>query len=174
MAADRAVPTGPAPMPRPPSGHTAQVPSAKPPKLPRHFLVDDCHPSVTLTWMEIKPKDPRFYVDAAGKAHAEDWLAGLKDLPAKATITARLARIRRGLLGDCERYQAITELKIDFGPGYRVYTVEDGAVLVILLCGGDKSDQKKDFKKARRLADEYHQEKKTGAAKLRPLPDQRA
>jgi len=121
--------------------------------------------------MEIKPKDPKFYVDVNGKAHAEEWLVGLKDLSAKATITARLARIRRGLLGDCERYEAITELRIDFGPGYRVYTVEDGAVLVVLLCGGDKSDQKKDFKKAGRLANEYHKEKKSGVAKLRSLPD---
>jgi putative addiction module killer protein len=99
---------------------------------------------------------------------------GLKDLSAKATITARLGRIRRGLLGDCERYESITELKIDFGPGYRVYTVEDGAILVVLLCGGDKSDQKKDFKKARRLANEYQKEKKGGTAKLRSVLDQGA
>ncbi|HTA17496.1 MAG TPA: type II toxin-antitoxin system RelE/ParE family toxin [bacterium] len=121
--------------------------------------------------MEVKPKDPQFYVDVSGKAHAEDWLNALKDLSAKATIVARLGRIRRGLLGDCERYGAVTELRIDFGPGYRIYTVEDGTVLVVLLCGGDKSDRKKDFKIAKRLADEYHKEKETGAAKFRPLPE---
>ena len=121
---------------------------------------------------EIRPKTPKFYVDITGKAHAEDWLQGLKDLSAKATIVARLARIRRGLLGDCERYEMVTELRIDFGPGYRVYTVEDGFELVILLCGGDKSSQKRDFKEARRLANEYHKEKKEGrGAKLRSFPD---
>jgi putative addiction module killer protein len=116
--------------------------------------------------MEVKPKSPQFYVDVNGKAHAEEWLRGLKDLSAKATIASRLGRIRRGLLGDCERYEAVTELRIHFGPGYRVYTVEDGPVLVVLLCGGDKSDQKKDFKQAKELADEYHKVKKGGSAKL--------
>jgi putative addiction module killer protein len=121
--------------------------------------------------MEVEPKNPQFYVDVAGKAHARDWLDGLKDLSAQAAIATKLDRIQRGLLGDCERYESITELRVNFGPGYRIYTVEDGPVLVVLLCGGNKSGQKSDFKKARSLANEYYQEKKVGAAKLRPLSD---
>jgi putative addiction module killer protein len=121
--------------------------------------------------MEVGPKNPLFYVDVAGKCHAQDWFLELKDLSARAAIAARLARIRRGLLGDCERYEAVTELRINFGPGYRIYTIEDGPVLVVLLCGGNKSGQRSDFKKARDLAHEYHQEKKIGAAKLRPFSE---
>jgi putative addiction module killer protein len=121
--------------------------------------------------MEVGPKNTLFYIDVNGKAHAEDWLVGLKDLSAQGAILARLKRIQRGLLGDCERYESITELRINVGPGYRIYTVEDGPVLVILLCGGNKSGQRRDFNKARDLAHEYHQEKKIGAAKLRPVSE---
>ena len=122
--------------------------------------------------MEVGPKDPQFYVSADGKALAQIWLDGLQDLLAEAAIIARLARIRRGLLGDCERYGEVTELRVHHGPGYRLYAVEDGEVLVVLLCGGDKSGQKKDFKKARRLANDYQKEKRAGTAKLRPVSDE--
>ena len=96
---------------------------------------------------------------------------GTKGLVRKSHHRFEAGQDQAGLAGDCERYEAVTELRIHFGPGYRVYTVEDGPVLVVLLCGGDKSDQKKDFKQAKELADEYHKIKKSGSAKLRPLPD---
>jgi putative addiction module killer protein len=75
---------------------------------------------------DARPKIPKFYVDRQGVAHAEAWLMELKDLAARATLVARLARLRRGLLGDCERYGLLTELRVRFGPGYRVYVIEDG------------------------------------------------
>ena len=60
-------------------------------------------------------------------------------------IATRIARVEAGLLGDVKYFDGIGELRIDHGPGYRVYFVQRGAVLVILLCGGDKSTQKRDI-----------------------------
>ncbi len=120
--------------------------------------------------MEAQARQVAFYVDLTGKAHAQEWLDGLRNAEGRAAVKMRLLRAQRGLLGDCERYGQVTELKIHHGPGYRVYGVEDGPVLVVLLCGGDKSTQQKDFKKARRLAHEYQEEKSRGTIQLRRLP----
>ncbi|MGN6514273.1 MAG: type II toxin-antitoxin system RelE/ParE family toxin, partial [Rhizomicrobium sp.] len=59
-----------------------------------------------------------------------------------------------GLLGDAKFFGGIGELRIDFGPGYRIYFVKRGAEIIILLCGGDKSSQRKDIIRARKLAEE--------------------
>ena len=83
-----------------------------------------------------------------------DWLKGLKDIRAAARVEIRIARVEAGNLGDVKFFDGIGELRIDYGPGYRVYFVQRGKVLVILLCGGDKSSQKADIKKARALAKE--------------------
>ena len=120
--------------------------------------------------METNPKQTFFYVDVSGRAHAQEWLEQMRDREGRGAVHLRLLRVQKGLLGDCERYGAVTELKINKGPGYRVYLVEDGPVWVILLCGGDKSTQAKDFKKARRLCNEYQEEKSRGTAKLRRIP----
>jgi putative addiction module killer protein len=64
----------------------------------------------------------------------------------------RLDRIELGLLGDAKYFDGIGELRIDYGPGYRVYFVKRGKAIVILLCGGDKSSQQRDIAKARQLA----------------------
>lgn len=81
-----------------------------------------------------------------------DWLDGLKDRRAQERIAQRIVRLGAGLLGDAKFFDGIGELRIDHGPGYRVYFVQRGQALVILLCGGDKSTQKKDIRKAARLA----------------------
>ena len=83
-----------------------------------------------------------------------DWLKGLKDIRAAARVEIRIARVEAGNLGDVKFFDGIGELRIDYGPGYRVYFVQRGKVLVILLCGGDKSSQKSDIKKARAMAKE--------------------
>jgi putative addiction module killer protein len=83
-----------------------------------------------------------------------DWLRGLKDLRAAARIQTRIGRVEDGNLGDAKFFDGIGELRIDYGPGYRVYFVQRGKVLVILLCGGDKSSQKADIKTAKALAKE--------------------
>lgn len=78
-----------------------------------------------------------------------DWLDGLNDNKTKARIVARVNRMAAGNFGDCKPLRdGVQELKIDFGPGYRVYLSKQGPVLVLLLCGGDKGDQSRDIDRA--------------------------
>ncbi|AKM33347.1 addiction module protein (plasmid) [Pandoraea faecigallinarum] len=80
------------------------------------------------------------------------WFESLKDRMAKRRIQARIDRLAMGNPGDTNSAGApITELRVDHGPGYRVYYVQRGAVMVILLCGGDKSTQASDIKAAHRM-----------------------
>jgi len=86
-----------------------------------------------------------------------EWLQALKDSRAKARIAARTQRLAFGNPGDVRPVgEGVSELRIDYGPGYRVYYVQRGRVLIILLCGGDKSSQDKDIKLALKLAKETH------------------
>lgn len=81
------------------------------------------------------------------------WFDGLRDKRATARINARLRRVSLGNLGDARPLgDGVSELRIDYGPGYRVYLVQRGPALVILLTGGDKSTQRKDIKRAKELA----------------------
>lgn len=89
------------------------------------------------------------YVDRKGKAIFADWLEALRDTQARARIDVRLNRLANGLAGDAKVVgQGVTELRIDWGPGYRVYFARDGAAVVLLLCGGDKRTQQKDIEHA--------------------------
>jgi len=86
------------------------------------------------------------------------WLKGLKDLRARALILTRIDRFALGNFGTCVPVgNGVSEAKIDHGPGYRLYFIRRGQVLVILLCGGDKSTQQKDVRKAHILAEELKQ-----------------
>lgn len=77
------------------------------------------------------------------------WMASLKDDRAVAAVASRLTRLAGGLTGDAKSVGGgVTELRIHYGPGYRVYLHRRGNVLVILLCGGDKSSQAKDIRRA--------------------------
>ena len=81
------------------------------------------------------------------------WFAGLVDRNAKARVQARIDRAELGNFGDCEPVgEGVSEMRIHFGPGYRVYFSQRGLALVILLAGGDKSSQPKDIKAALKLA----------------------
>lgn len=83
-------------------------------------------------------------------------MESLTDIEAKARVFARLERVKLGLLGDCKAVgDGVSELRIDFGPGYRVYFGQDGATLVILLAGGSKATQRKDIAAAKRRWREY-------------------
>ncbi|KLD78907.1 type II toxin-antitoxin system RelE/ParE family toxin [Xanthomonas hyacinthi] len=84
------------------------------------------------------------------------WRTKLKDERARTAIALRLTRLAYGHAGDTEPVgQGISELRIHYGPGYRVYFQRRGNTIVVLLCGGDKSTQAKDIKTAKRLADEW-------------------
>lgn len=83
-----------------------------------------------------------------------DWHTGLKDRRAAKIIAQRIVRVQSGLMGDVKYFDGIGELRVDFGPGYRVYFVQQGVVLIILLCGGDKGSQARDIARAKQLAKE--------------------
>ena len=83
-----------------------------------------------------------------------DWFAGLRDVRAQARIRVRIDRLELGLLGDVKFFNGIGELRIDYGPGYRVYIVKRGDTVIILLCGGDKRTQNRDIKRAIEMAQE--------------------
>ena len=86
--------------------------------------------------------DIRFYADSHDRAPFVRWLDGLKDIRARAMVRARLEKLRAGNFGDCKPVRdGVQELRIDFGPGYRVYLSRQGPVVVLLLCGSDKNDQ---------------------------------
>lgn len=81
------------------------------------------------------------------------WLDGLRDLHARARIQARIERLAIGLWGDAKPVKAgVSELRIDYGPGYRVYLIKKGRTVVVLLAGGDKRSQSADIKEALELA----------------------
>ena len=83
-----------------------------------------------------------------------DWLHRLRDANAVARIVGRIRRIEIGNPGDTRGVgHGILEMRIDYGPGYRIYYVHRGAQIVILLCGGDKRTQPKDIKRAQKLAE---------------------
>lgn len=82
------------------------------------------------------------------------WLRRLQDGRAKARIAARIGRMALGNRGDVKSVgKGVMEMRIAYGPGYRVYYVQRGAAIVILLCGGDKRTQRQDIKRAQELAE---------------------
>jgi putative addiction module killer protein len=83
------------------------------------------------------------------------WFAGLRDREARARITVRIRRLSLGNPGDVKPVgTGVSEMRIDYGPGYRVYFVRRGEAVVVLLCGGDKRDQDRDIARALELARE--------------------
>lgn len=96
------------------------------------------------------PKTVLEFVDIKGANPFRTWLDSLRDVRAKAVITDRIARVRAGSIGDTNDVGgSVFELRVNFGPGYRIYFGNDGKTVVILLCGGDKSTQDKDIKTAK-------------------------
>lgn len=85
----------------------------------------------------------------------EEWLDGLADRKARAVIRDRILQIEGGLLGNNKSLgDKVAEIKIDFGPGYRLYYSKVGLVVIILLCGGNKGSQRRDIKRAKKMAAE--------------------
>ena len=84
-----------------------------------------------------------------------DWYAGLRDRQVKIRIDVRIRRLSLGNPGDVKPVgEGVSELRVDYGPGYRLYFVQRGNVLIVLLAGGDKSSQVGDIRKAKALANE--------------------
>jgi putative addiction module killer protein len=98
----------------------------------------------------------RFYQTTAGKQPFREWLSALPDRQAVNRIEARLARILAGNFGDVRSVGGgVLELRIDWGPGYRVYFGRVGQVVVLLLCGGDKRTQERDIERAKDYFRDY-------------------
>ena len=94
-------------------------------------------------------------IEVRQTAAFEAWLDGLRDPSATRKIAIRIARVQAGLLGDVRPVGGgVSELRIDHGPGYRLYFVRRGTVVIILLCGGDKGSQTRDIRRAKEMAKE--------------------
>ena len=98
----------------------------------------------------------RYYQTADGDQPFVEWLEDLKDRQARAKIEARLARVATGNLGDAKPVgEGVMEFRIDWGPGYRAYFARFEQVNLLLLCGGDKSTQQKDIKRAKEYLEDF-------------------
>lgn len=97
------------------------------------------------------------------------WVEGLTDRQARARIQTRIARLALGNFGDCRALGGgVSELRVHWGPGYRVYFARAGTVIVLLLCGGDKATQQRDIEHAKAYLQDYKSRtEKTGAPKRR-------
>lgn len=106
--------------------------------------------------MMSQPKEIELYASADGKVPFDVWLESVADRKTRAVIDARLARVRVGLIGDVNDIGGgVHELRIDFGAGYRIYFANIGRASILLLCGGDKSTQRKDVRMAKTLWFDY-------------------
>lgn len=95
-------------------------------------------------------------VETVKSATFDHWLRRLKDRRAAVRVLVRIDRLAAGNPGDVKPVGGgISELRIDYGPGYRVYYLQDGPQLILLLCGGDKSSQRQDIEEAHRIAEEW-------------------
>jgi putative addiction module killer protein len=98
----------------------------------------------------------RYYVTSAGKNIVDDWIASLNDARTEARIMARIDRLAQGNFGDCKSLgRSLHELRLDIGPGYRIYYAMIGRTCVLLLNGGDKSKQSSDIERARKFFKDY-------------------
>jgi putative addiction module killer protein len=100
----------------------------------------------------------RRYLTEIGRDVFGEWMAGLKDARTKAKIVARIDRLAVGNFGGCKALGGgLLELKIDWGPGYRVYYALIGKECVLLLAGGDKRRQSSDIDRARKYLEDYRE-----------------
>jgi putative addiction module killer protein len=107
--------------------------------------------------MEAQPREITRYITSDGKVPFAIWFDHLRDRRAKLKIKLRLDRVEEGNLGDYRSLgEGLFELKIDYGPGYRLYFGQIASIIVILLCGGDKSTQDRDIEKAREYGRDYY------------------
>lgn len=107
------------------------------------------------------PKEVVAFRARNGQVPFEEWLNDLNDKRAVARVLARLARVRQGNLGDCKPVgEGVSELRVDYGPGYRLYFGQRGTALTVLLCGGDKRTQERDIRLAKQFWREFKESEK--------------
>ena len=93
----------------------------------------------------------RVYTTPTGRCPFNDWLLALRDVRARARIRARIARLRDGNFGDAKPIgEGVHELRVHYGPGYRIYFARQGRAVLVLLCAGDKRTQPRDIERAKR------------------------
>ncbi len=103
----------------------------------------------------------RFYTDANNKTPFNEWRKTLRDDKARIAIDRRITHLENGNFGDCKPLRdGVRELRIDVGPGYRVYYAQAGATIVLLLCGGDKRKQDSDIDRACRYWRDWQERNK--------------
>jgi len=106
--------------------------------------------------LDGEPTQVLRYAQSDGHQPFTAWQDSLRDTRIKAAVATRIGRLRLGLYGDYRVIdRGIWELRIHLGAGYRLYFLRDGQRVVILLCGGDKSSQRRDILKAQRYAEDY-------------------
>ena len=107
-----------------------------------------------------------YYQTRDGRVPYWEWLKAVRDAVARSAILSRMDRLQRGLLGDCEPVgEGVWELRIDVGPGYRVYFAQSGKRVVLMLCGGDKRKQSADINRAKDYWKDYEKRiRATGSA----------
>lgn len=111
----------------------------------------------------------RYYQSANREQPLVEWLEGLADAQARARIQARLNRVALGNLGDHKAVGGgVVELRMDWGPGYRVYFARIGRVVLLLLCGGDKTTQQRDINRAKAYLEDYKARVSKSRATLPP------
>jgi putative addiction module killer protein len=121
----------------------------------------NCRSSVIKLW-KYNESEIRNYLKVDGTDPFEDWYNSLRDTTGKNKIRLRLKRVMTGNLGDCKPVgEGVFELKIDFGPGYRLYFGQVGLTIVLLLIGGDKSTQERDIGKAIQYWRDYEKREST-------------
>lgn len=105
------------------------------------------------------------YQTAAGQCPFSDWFENLRDKRAQQRIAARIRRVESGNFGDFKAVgEGVSELRVDHGPGYRVYFGREGKSIVVLLVGGDKSTQSRDITVAKEYWIDYQSRKQEGGA----------
>ena len=111
--------------------------------------------------MDAQPQEIVLYLFQDGRCPFTIWLSALRDRQARANIRRRLDRIELGNLGDTKPVdEGVMELRIHYGPGYRVYFSQAGSRIVLLLCGGDKKTQDRDILRAKQYATDFEAREK--------------
>ena len=113
------------------------------------------------TLRDVRPRTINFYQIPNGPEPFTRWFLSIRDTSIRRRIQARLTSVRTGNLGDHRSVGGgVWELRLDFGPGYRIYYGEVDNTVVLLLCGGDKSSQRRDIERAKNYWKEYKERHK--------------